>query len=103
MILVIGGRSKIGSALIAELLERGRDVRALSRASELATSFPSGVELGLQEWMISGLVSLFADYRHSGTRGYAARTSDAVRQITGNEPRTLDGLLAEAQATAAPR
>jgi uncharacterized protein YbjT (DUF2867 family) len=34
MILVIGGRSKIGAALIGELLGRGEQVRALVRAGE---------------------------------------------------------------------
>jgi uncharacterized protein YbjT (DUF2867 family) len=43
VILVIGGRSKIGSALIAELLERGEEVRALIRSSESASSFPAAV------------------------------------------------------------
>ncbi|MBV8991075.1 MAG: SDR family oxidoreductase, partial [Solirubrobacterales bacterium] len=43
MILVIGGRSKIGSALIPELLERGEEVRALVRSSESANWFPAGV------------------------------------------------------------
>jgi uncharacterized protein YbjT (DUF2867 family) len=36
MILVIGGRSKIGTALIANLLDRGERVRALVRAGEPA-------------------------------------------------------------------
>lgn len=45
MILVIGGRSKIGSALIAELLERGEQVRALVRESESADSFPAAVSM----------------------------------------------------------
>ena len=36
MILVIGGRSKIGTALIGELLDRGERVRALVRAGEPA-------------------------------------------------------------------
>lgn len=44
-ILVIGGRSKIGSALIAELLERGEQVRALVRPREQAGSFPSAVDV----------------------------------------------------------
>jgi uncharacterized protein YbjT (DUF2867 family) len=44
MILVIGGRSKIGSALIEELVARGETVRALVRSGEGAGSFPSGVE-----------------------------------------------------------
>ena len=34
MILVIGGRSKIGAALIDGLLERGQQVRVLVRAGE---------------------------------------------------------------------
>jgi uncharacterized protein YbjT (DUF2867 family) len=44
MILVIGGRSKIGSALIDELLARDQQVRVLVRTSEKADSFPAGVE-----------------------------------------------------------
>jgi uncharacterized protein YbjT (DUF2867 family) len=34
LILVIGGRSKIGTALIADLLDRGEQVRVLARSSE---------------------------------------------------------------------
>ena len=44
VILVIGGRSKIGAALIAELLGRGEQVRALARAGEPA-GFPAGAEV----------------------------------------------------------
>jgi uncharacterized protein YbjT (DUF2867 family) len=44
LILVIGGRSKIGAALIAELLGRGEQVRALVRAGEPA-GFPAGTEI----------------------------------------------------------
>ncbi|HLK75050.1 MAG TPA: NAD(P)H-binding protein, partial [Streptosporangiaceae bacterium] len=44
MILVIGGRSKIGAALIAELLGRGEQVRALVRAGESGGSLPAGAE-----------------------------------------------------------
>lgn len=44
MILVIGGRSKIGSALIGELKVRGESVRALVRPGEGA-AFPDGVEV----------------------------------------------------------
>jgi uncharacterized protein YbjT (DUF2867 family) len=44
LILVIGGHSKIGSALIKELVERRQPVRALARASENADPFPAGVE-----------------------------------------------------------
>ncbi len=41
MILVIGGRSKIGAALIAELLAQGEQVRVLVRAGESASSLPA--------------------------------------------------------------
>lgn len=44
MILVIGGRSKIGSALIGELVTRGEAVRALTRSGEQAGTLPAGVE-----------------------------------------------------------
>src|ERR687887_131479 len=44
MILVIGGRSKIGSALIGELVGKREPVRALVRSGESAGSFPDGVE-----------------------------------------------------------
>jgi uncharacterized protein YbjT (DUF2867 family) len=45
LILIIGGRSKIGAALIVELLDRGQQVRALARTSEQAGSVPAGVEI----------------------------------------------------------
>jgi uncharacterized protein YbjT (DUF2867 family) len=41
LILVIGGRSKIGAALIEQLLSRGQQVRALVRAGERAASLPA--------------------------------------------------------------
>ena len=44
MILVIGGRSKIGAALIGELLGRGQQVRALVRAGESAGALPAEAE-----------------------------------------------------------
>ena len=44
MILVVGGRSKIGSALIDELVAKGESVRALLRSSEGTDSLPAGVE-----------------------------------------------------------
>ena len=44
MILVIGGRSKIGGALIGELLDRGQQVRALVRAGEPAGGLAAGAE-----------------------------------------------------------
>lgn len=44
MILVIGPRSKIGSALVDQLVEQSKDVRALVRSGESA-GFPSRVEV----------------------------------------------------------
>jgi uncharacterized protein YbjT (DUF2867 family) len=44
VILVIGGRSKIGSALLELLTGRGESVRALVRDGESAASLPAGVE-----------------------------------------------------------
>jgi uncharacterized protein YbjT (DUF2867 family) len=45
LILVIGGRSKIGSALVGELLAKGETVRALVRSGEGAGSLSPGVEV----------------------------------------------------------
>jgi uncharacterized protein YbjT (DUF2867 family) len=42
-VLVIGGRSRIGAALLGELADRGEKVRALTRAAEHAPVSP-GVE-----------------------------------------------------------
>ncbi|MBV9795959.1 MAG: SDR family oxidoreductase [Actinobacteria bacterium] len=47
MILVIGGRSKIGSALVADLLDRGEQVRVLVRAAEADSSGGLGGSEGL--------------------------------------------------------
>jgi uncharacterized protein YbjT (DUF2867 family) len=44
VILVIGGRSKIGGALIGELLGRGQQVRALARTGEPAGGLPAAAE-----------------------------------------------------------
>jgi uncharacterized protein YbjT (DUF2867 family) len=44
LILVIGGRSKIGAALIGDLLARGQQVRALVRAGEPAGGLAAGAE-----------------------------------------------------------
>jgi uncharacterized protein YbjT (DUF2867 family) len=45
VILVIGGRSKIGSAVIDGLLDRGQAVRALARSGEVASAPPDGAEV----------------------------------------------------------
>jgi len=44
LILVIGGRSKIGAALIEDLLARGQQVRAMVRAGEPVGGLPAGAE-----------------------------------------------------------
>jgi uncharacterized protein YbjT (DUF2867 family) len=44
VILVIGGRSKIGAALIGELLGRGQQVRALVRAGQPVGGLPAAAE-----------------------------------------------------------
>jgi uncharacterized protein YbjT (DUF2867 family) len=44
VILVIGGRSKIGSALLELLSASGQEVRALNRDSEADAALPSGVQ-----------------------------------------------------------
>ena len=43
MILVIGGRSKIGSALIESLVRNGQRVRALVRGGEPAHGLPGAI------------------------------------------------------------
>jgi len=45
LIVVVGGRSKIGAALIGELLARGQQVRALVRAAEPAGGLPAAAEI----------------------------------------------------------
>jgi uncharacterized protein YbjT (DUF2867 family) len=45
VIVVIGGTSKIGSALIEQLVGTGAAVRALARSAERATQFPDRVEV----------------------------------------------------------
>ena len=49
---------------------------------------------GLGDWLADSLVSLFAQYRRSGTDGYAAQVTDTVRQLTGQPAHTLEDLLA---------
>jgi uncharacterized protein YbjT (DUF2867 family) len=44
VILVIGGRSKIGAALVDELLDHGQQVRALVRGGEPAGTLPAAAE-----------------------------------------------------------
>jgi len=53
-------------------------------------------DAGLGDWLVDSLVSLFAQYRHSGTDGYAAQVSDTVQQLTGQPAHTLEDVLATA-------
>ena len=50
---------------------------------------------GLDEWFVGALVSLYQDYRRSGTDGYASAVTDTVERFTGAPPRALDILLAQ--------
>jgi uncharacterized protein YbjT (DUF2867 family) len=43
-ILVIGGTGKVGTPLVAELLERGTEVRVLTRSPDRAATLPTGAE-----------------------------------------------------------
>jgi uncharacterized protein YbjT (DUF2867 family) len=74
MILVIGGRSKIGAALIAGLAERGESVRALARSSEAADSLPNGVE------------PVTGDLGDPGSLREAMRGADRVFLLSGPHP-----------------
>jgi uncharacterized protein YbjT (DUF2867 family) len=77
----------------------GRQVNHVSVDDAAVRSALGG--FGMGEWMVEGLVSLFADYRRSGADGYAAQVSDAVKRLTGREPRSLDQLLADTQPAVA--
>ena len=54
-------------------------------------------DAGLGDWLADSLVSLFAQYRRSGSDGYAAQVTDTVQQLTGEPAHTLDDVLAAAQ------
>jgi uncharacterized protein YbjT (DUF2867 family) len=62
VILVIGGRSKIGSALIEDLVGRGEVVRALARTGERPVGTPAGVDTVTGDLADEGsLVTAMAD------------------------------------------
>jgi uncharacterized protein YbjT (DUF2867 family) len=50
---------------------------------------------GVPEWVNAALESLYADYRASGTSGYAARVTNDVSRLTGRPARSLADLLRE--------
>ena len=70
----------------------GRRVEYVDVPDDAARSALAGAGLG--DWLADSLVSLFAQYRRSGTDGYAARVSDTVQQLTGQPAHTLEDLLA---------
>jgi len=55
--------------------------------------------VGLNEWFANALVSLYQDYRRSGTDGYAAQVTGTVERLTGRVARSLDDLLGEIAPT----
>jgi uncharacterized protein YbjT (DUF2867 family) len=79
--------SKLSSTL-------GRRVEYVDVPDAAARSALAGA--GLNDWLVDSLVSLFAQYRRSGTDGYAAQVSDTVQQLTGNPAHTLDDVLTTA-------
>ena len=79
----------------------GRVVRHVAVGDDAVRSALQG--FGLGDWMVDGLVSLFADYRRSGSSGYASQVTDTVKRLTGREPRSLDTLLSEVAPAGAGR
>jgi uncharacterized protein YbjT (DUF2867 family) len=74
----------------------GRRITYLAASDDAIRSALDG--FGLPPWFAGSLVDLYQDYRRSGTDGYAAQVTDAVQQLTGRAPRTLDQLLTELPA-----
>jgi uncharacterized protein YbjT (DUF2867 family) len=79
----------------------GRAVSHVAVSDDAVGSALKG--FGLVDWMVDGLVSLFADYRRSGTSGYASEVADTVERLTGPPPRSLDALLGEIAPAGAAR
>jgi uncharacterized protein YbjT (DUF2867 family) len=73
----------------------GRRVEYVDVPDAAARSALAGAGLG--DWLVDSLVSLFAQYRRSGTDGYAAQVSDTVQQLTGKPAHTLDDVLTTAR------
>ena len=72
----------------------GRRVEYVDVPDDAARSALAGAGLG--DWLADSLVSLFAQYRRSGTDGYAAQGTDTVKQLTGQPAHTLDDVLISA-------
>jgi uncharacterized protein YbjT (DUF2867 family) len=89
VILVIGGRSKIGGALIGELLGRGQQVRALVRAGEPAGGLPAAAEavtgdLGDEGSLVTAMAGVekvfLLSSPHPGAVGWHRNAIDAARR-----------------------
>jgi uncharacterized protein YbjT (DUF2867 family) len=89
VILVIGGRSKIGGALIGELLGRGQQVRALVRAGEPAGGLPAAAEaitgdLGDEGSLVTAMAGVekvfLLSSPHPGAIGWHRNAIDAARR-----------------------
>jgi uncharacterized protein YbjT (DUF2867 family) len=91
----VTGPEALSYADVAVLLTQtmGRQINYVPVPDEAVRSALSGYGMG--DWMVNSLVELFADYRRSGTDGYASAVTDTVERLTGNKPRTLDAMLAE--------
>jgi uncharacterized protein YbjT (DUF2867 family) len=76
--------SKLSSSL-------GRRVEYVDVPDAAARSALAGAGFG--DWLVESLVSLFAQYRRSGTTGYASHVTDTVQQLTGQPAHTLDDVL----------
>jgi uncharacterized protein YbjT (DUF2867 family) len=71
----------------------GREVNYVAVPDDAVRQALAG--FGMGDWLVESLVELFQEYRRSGTDGYASAVSDAVQRLTGNPPRSLDGLISE--------
>ena len=89
LILIVGGRSKIGAALIDDLLALGQQVRALVRPGEPANGIPGGVETvagdladeGALVTAMSGVERVFLlSSPHPAAVGWHRNAVDAARR-----------------------
>jgi uncharacterized protein YbjT (DUF2867 family) len=79
----------------------GRQVNHVMVPDDAVRTALSG--FGMGDWMVGALVDLFEDYRRSGPAGYAAQVTDAVKRLTGRDPRSLDSMLSETMPAGAAR
>jgi uncharacterized protein YbjT (DUF2867 family) len=71
----------------------GREVSYVEVPDDAARSAMLG--FGMDAWLVDALVGLFAEYRRSGTDGYASVVTDSIERLSGKPPRSLDQMLAE--------